>query len=645
MSVVSVTIYQGILDSINKLFPYVEGFTLPELVYSDENPPEAQTYGNIKPDDIYSKLQELKKEFIEKYGSGNPKYSNYVERLTGEWARGNLIDILLTNDANLPPEIRELAKKVAKLLGRESVQLSIDAVYDSKLNKITVFTKAFAGLTEPEKTACIRRVIAHEVFHALHCFEAKDTYDENSPYAEVVREAMADFFSYVLCLDNDAAKTDGIAAAVSTAAAQKRYDFWRRYFLTAVPYANAVFHMFRRGKLGYDDDYVACESKGSIKKLQKIFELSKNDMYKAYITLVPEDFRVLPKKKQIVVKGVGKKTIGSGKLTVSDCSSTLTNFDIAVWDAIKWVIKTFNLASLEEVQEFFTSEVLEVVRGRFITLESGEIISAYPQLKIVSYYKFITFIEKLDSDCSCSCGHRVSRNLRQSFDGLGLRRVVEVEIDDGFEGSYLFDPEDKGLIDIGDIVLCNNRRGPSRHGTVSAVRELTEDEYREKCRSIDYPELSVAKRSNRKKTRRLEFKDDIVHFHCSHDGGFIYRDPITSHLEIDRESCNVSVYLTRPSGYYDCQTNYVIPKELSERFFEELIAANWSNSPFFRTAGPDCKMWHVEMKQESEKVIRAEGASGDGPKNSARIQDIIIEIITLSPEYESVKYIADVFGV
>lgn len=256
------TIPQGIVDFANRLFNGLVGFDMPALVFSDEEPP-TKDYPALSQDLIWKMFRRLREN-------------------------------------QLPVSDNDVC-----LQGGKS---AISGIYDSSENKITIYEKAFEDYSSYKKEAVIRMTIAHEYFHAVHHFLAKSTYSGDDYYSDVVREALADFFSYMFAIDECSAKTDNVSYFDSQNAALERYDYWVRNILTYKPYPNAIFHMYDCGFKKYIT-FEDCEKNYALAKFNRVLNISKTDMKDAHDELVPPEYRKPPVKPYPIEKAESNYTV------------------------------------------------------------------------------------------------------------------------------------------------------------------------------------------------------------------------------------------------------------------------------------------------------------------------------------------------
>lgn len=469
--------YPGIVDSINRLFPESTGFTAPELYFSDAEP-EVRQFGDLSWDDICKKLRKMSEEYRGIPGTADilvPLLNGNDNRSFHPW---------LPPDAQegLSSQAKELIQKVKDLLGREHCSIVVAGQYDQNSNRVTIYSKAFEKMEEPEKSAQIRRTVAHEVFHALHKHLSPKTYAEKTYYAEIVREALADFYSYIYCLNPIATRTDGVQTNASINAAYSRDSFWRKYLFVNLPYPNAIFHMYRNEQINFDNSYDDCMKEGDFRKLREILETGKVDMKQAYQDLVPEPFRKDPPKEHLAEVRKEERHTRRGVLQVDDIGFSDGAFSMTVWEILKRIVKDRNISSLEELQELIPPSIIRFVRGRFLVLESGEILAAYPQWKIVSESKFKRFAAGL--------------GYMDSF-----YTVIEVISNDGEAHFWRFETDDTDSgedVMVGDYVKSQVLRGYPVYGTVQKVIEMTQKEYQEQCKRIGCDELPAAQKTHRR---------------------------------------------------------------------------------------------------------------------------------------------------
>ena len=270
----------GITNSISILVYNSAGFTLPELDYSDDEP-ETITYGDLDEIEVEARINELINEFKQ----------GYERRL---FERRQYHD-----DCNDSTEYRDFRKKVSEIRARKRESIVISGMYYPDTKQIVIFNKAFTQTNQEEREVAIRMTIAHETFHALHHFLAPETFVQDSFHGNVVKEALADFFSYVYCMDNVSASRDAASMHISKEQLQEyskkiakdRYKWWINNLYGSLPYPSAVYCTYcDKCKCFFPDDDSNYLLK-PVAKLNEVLKLSIDNMQSAYFKLVPPEFR------------------------------------------------------------------------------------------------------------------------------------------------------------------------------------------------------------------------------------------------------------------------------------------------------------------------------------------------------------------
>lgn len=314
----------GIIESIHRLFKDSAGFTLPELYFSDDEP-ETVKYGDLDEPEVKERISELESEFERRIYERNRRHEEdwRLEHRDDDWRRDrdrreedwrcdrdddrysrddvrNEVsrDDVPDLDRDESAECGNFYKRINGTRARQRQTIVTTGMYYPDVKRIVIFNKAFTQSDPEEREAAIRMTIAHETFHALHHYLASATFTEGTYYAEIVSEALADFYAYMYCMDCTSAGLDGVRSDLSEKQSRERYKFWMNNLYGSIPYPNAAFCMYRNGTF-FQDDFAGCMHNGPIDRFRTVLKLSETNMRQAYLELVPDEFRKKPPKKEI----------------------------------------------------------------------------------------------------------------------------------------------------------------------------------------------------------------------------------------------------------------------------------------------------------------------------------------------------------
>ena len=344
----------GIIESIHRLFKDSAGFTLPEMYFSDDEP-ETVTYGDLDESEVKERIRELENEYERRLIERNRRreedwrpehrdddWRRDRDRREENWRRehdcreedwgrdrdrreedwcpehrdnGRYPRDDVRNDVprDESAERRDFKKEIDKARARQRTTIVVAGMYYPDVRRIVIFNKAFTQSDPEEREAAIRMTIAHETFHALHHYLAPATFTEGTYYAEIVSEALADFYAYMYCLDGISAGLDGVRPDLSEKQSRERYKFWMNNLYGSIPYPNAAFCTYR-DECFFPDDFDDCMHNGPIDKFRTVLKLSETNMRRAYLELVPDEFRKKPPKK--MVNGVQTPYKNDGQIIV-----------------------------------------------------------------------------------------------------------------------------------------------------------------------------------------------------------------------------------------------------------------------------------------------------------------------------------------
>ena len=257
---------------------------LPTIVLSEDTPVTER--GRFDDDDIRRKLRKATDRLVNDWGPntmeviGDSHYS--VDDIAGSVLVGKY-GIFDEPRSNMPPEIRRFLDEAEETLFHRKMTFLTCAEYDRTRNLITVYYKNIEKVIENRSNVTFEdeliSTLAHELFHAAHSKLAPKTYGLSLYEAEVVKEALAEYFAYMYCMDKD--KKDVAQAS--------RYR-WKKNRIFDDPYANAIYVEYE----GYDWRYNYPKDLEMVDKFKQVLDESKSDMVQAYETLVPDIYRHHP---------------------------------------------------------------------------------------------------------------------------------------------------------------------------------------------------------------------------------------------------------------------------------------------------------------------------------------------------------------
>ena len=382
---------QNMKDHMADLFGQPEDFITPDIILDGERKVD-RTEG-ISPEEVRKRVREIldrNRETVDKMPGGD-----WLERyFSGDclnedsypsWRRQ------MRHVGFSEPE-REVIREIDDVVSRQSVEEKTLGEYSPSDNTITLYYNNIANPDFDRRfTAKARMTLAHEMFHAYHCKIAGNTYFGTSGYVMVVKEALADFYSYLYCMDPNAAFQDGVDEKDSRDAARRRARIWERNQYYNWPYAYARFFMNENGEIDCCEDFIDCVRRGMVDKFRCVLELSKINMYRAYCELVPPEFRRDYHNKKAGTKGKGRKS--SWVINLDGTGDPLTREDY--WEILKKVIKLQDVESFDELKMYFPEDILELEEGEFVMLGNGQIICGDNHWEVLKGYDFLVIAKEL----------------------------------------------------------------------------------------------------------------------------------------------------------------------------------------------------------------------------------------------------------
>lgn len=179
------------------------------------------------------------------------------------------------NDESIDPQLKPYLDKVQNILNQRQRNYEELGNFNRKSKEIRIYynlLQKYNGSLDES----LASVLAHELFHAFHCF-ISDVYTKRGYKAKIVREASADFFAF-----NYLDKHDYENAYKSL------FDKWDKDLLSTDPYAKAWFFFFRDIGFRSAPDSIDCEA---MDRFKSIVGFSKTSMDNAYEELIPEQYR------------------------------------------------------------------------------------------------------------------------------------------------------------------------------------------------------------------------------------------------------------------------------------------------------------------------------------------------------------------
>ena len=141
------------------------------------------------------------------------------------------------------------------------------------LVEFVIFFNNFDAQNIEEYISKIIGVLAHEVFHFIHnLIITDDKFDKNDENAVILKEALADFFSYSYLIFNQRKRTYHINTA------RNMFNNWVEYFGSPWKYAYALyFFIINKKYTGFIDDFSQLNTLGIIDKFKDVLYGTNHD--------------------------------------------------------------------------------------------------------------------------------------------------------------------------------------------------------------------------------------------------------------------------------------------------------------------------------------------------------------------------------
>jgi len=393
---------ENIYYTIQKAFPkYIPGSIAPSInkILLDNNVFTYPIGGNWDDEIVREELKKL----VDKYQHKHPndmdgRIVQAVDNLTSQLDPRCLeeCEIYMAYDEDITKDEKKLYDDARGIMSKKKGTMTTTGCYSHDDNTITIYYNAFNFNNSEESWVTLRRVLAHEMSHAYHN-SCSPVYIDNSYYSEIVKEALADCFSCVFGIDVDFARDDSLDYSKCQRDSLARQSWWTewRCYLLSYTYARFILYDQRMNhptSVWLIKDYLGTDYQD---KFNKVLSLSMTDMYKAYCELVPKNER------KYIEDGIIKKRKRAGVLennpiVLEPSSGSKTGIKVGFydnedieWEILKGIIKAYNIISIKDLGNVIPSDVLEIKQGRFITLETGEIISAYRQWRVKDLDRFL----------------------------------------------------------------------------------------------------------------------------------------------------------------------------------------------------------------------------------------------------------------
>ncbi len=265
------------------------------IVVSEKEPPK-HYYGTYSESELRKELEKLHRRYPEHIRGleGDPwmriYWFIYGEEEVDLAELSDLIEVnleILGSHDYVPEansrDLRYYLESAKEILCQRRREKSVQGTFSAVDKTITLYPKAFEDdRNKPASCDDLYQVLSHELFHAVHFAEVKEQYRRNDKDTKVVKEASADFFSYLFCKKSK-------RNLVSNRMSRK----WHFYLFSDDPYAKAWFYL-------HDDDRYfnggPDDKSQSIAKLKTVIQYSAEDMNKAYDELVPQQYRIFRQK-------------------------------------------------------------------------------------------------------------------------------------------------------------------------------------------------------------------------------------------------------------------------------------------------------------------------------------------------------------
>ena len=152
-------------------------------------------------------------------------------------------------------------------------KVELQACCNTHFKHIVIFFNNFDAQNIEEYISKIIGVLAHEVFHFIHNLIIKDDkFDKNDENAVILKEALADFFSYSYLIFNQRKRTYHINTA------RNMFNNWVEYFGSPWKYAYALyFFIINKKYTGFIDDFSQLNTLGIIDKFKDVLYGTNHD--------------------------------------------------------------------------------------------------------------------------------------------------------------------------------------------------------------------------------------------------------------------------------------------------------------------------------------------------------------------------------
>lgn len=173
------------------------------------------------------------------------------------------------NILNQKPTLEE----INRIISKDTLITKKHGSYYSFPKHIVIFFNNFDAQNIEEYISKIIGVLAHEVFHFIHnLIITDDKFDKNDENAVILKEALADFFSYSYLIFNQRKRTYHINTA------RNMFNNWVEYFGSPWKYAYALyFFIINKKYTGFIDDFSQLNTLGIIDKFKDVLYRTNQD--------------------------------------------------------------------------------------------------------------------------------------------------------------------------------------------------------------------------------------------------------------------------------------------------------------------------------------------------------------------------------
>ena len=173
------------------------------------------------------------------------------------------------NILNQKPTLEE----INRIISKDTLITKKQGSYYSFPKHIVIFFNNFDAQNIEEYISKIIGVLAHEVFHFIHNLIINDDkFDKNDENAVILKEALADFFSYSYLIFNQKERT------YHTNTARNMFNNWVEYFGSPWKYAYALyFFIINKKYTGFIDDFSQLNTLGIIDKFKDVLYRTNQD--------------------------------------------------------------------------------------------------------------------------------------------------------------------------------------------------------------------------------------------------------------------------------------------------------------------------------------------------------------------------------